>query len=92
MAEYERLITSCKNFGIDAYIIDPAETKKKFPLIDENAFLAAIHSPADGTIDPAMLVNALTKSAEKNGCKVISFIFLFHIIISLHKYYSLEYL
>lgn len=90
MAEYERLITSCKNFGIDAYMIDPAETKEKFPLIDENAFLAAIHSPADGTIDPAMLINALTKSAEKNGCKVISFLFLFH--ISLHKYYLLGYL
>ncbi|XP_011259661.2 sarcosine dehydrogenase, mitochondrial [Camponotus floridanus] len=71
VAEYERLVTSCKNFGIDAYLIDPAETKKKFPLLDENAFLAAIYSPADGTIDPAMLINALTKSAEKNGCKII---------------------
>lgn len=73
MTEYERLVTNCKNFGIDAYLIDPAETKKKFPLLDENAFLAAIYSPADGTIDPAMLINALTKSAEKNGCKVIHF-------------------
>ncbi|XP_072748351.1 sarcosine dehydrogenase, mitochondrial-like isoform X2 [Anoplolepis gracilipes] len=71
VTEYEILITGCKNFGIDAYMIDPAETKEKFPLIDENAFLAAIYSPGDGTIDPAMLVNALTKSAEKNGCKII---------------------
>lgn len=69
------MITSCKTFGINAYIIDPAEAKKKFPLVDDSAFLAAIYSPADGTIDPAMLVNALTKSAEKHGCKVLSFIF-----------------
>lgn len=61
-------------------MIDPTETKEKFPLIDENAFLAAIHSPADGTIDPVMLVNALTKSAEKNGCKVISFVSFFSFI------------
>ncbi|XP_020288905.1 sarcosine dehydrogenase, mitochondrial [Pseudomyrmex gracilis] len=71
IAEYERLVTVCKNFGIDAYMIDPAETKKKFPLLDESAFAAAIYSPADGTIDPAMLVNALTKSATSNGCKII---------------------
>ncbi|XP_011689604.1 PREDICTED: sarcosine dehydrogenase, mitochondrial [Wasmannia auropunctata] len=71
VADYERLITSCKNFDIEAYMIDPVEATEKFPLLDKNAFQAAIYSPADGTIDPAMLVNALTKSAEKNGCKVI---------------------
>lgn len=64
------MVTVCKNFGIDAHMIDPTETKKKFPLLDESAFAAAIYSPADGTIDPAMLVNALTKSATSNGCKV----------------------
>lgn len=78
MAEFERLLTVRKNFDIDASLIDSAEAKKKFPLIDESVFLAAIHSPADGTIDPAMLVNALTKSAEKNGCKVHSLIISFH--------------
>lgn len=75
VAEYERLITASKNFDIDAHIIDPAEAKKKFPLLDENAFVAAVHCPADGTIDPAMLVNALTKSARRNGCKVFSSFF-----------------
>lgn len=54
-------------------MIDPVETKEKFPLLDKNAFQAAIYSPMDGTIDPAMLVNALTKSAERNGCKVLAF-------------------
>ncbi|XP_011352418.2 sarcosine dehydrogenase, mitochondrial isoform X2 [Ooceraea biroi] len=71
VVEYERLMTACKNFGIDARIITPSETKEKFPLINDGTFLAAIHSPADGTIDPAMMVNALTKSAEKKGCKII---------------------
>lgn len=78
MADYERLITSCKNFDIEAYMIDPVEATEKFPLLDKNAFQAAIYSPADGTIDPAMLVNALTKSAEKNGCKVRPIHFLHH--------------
>lgn len=98
MAEYERLVTGCKNYGIDAYLLDPTETKKLFPLINEKAFLAAIHSPADGTIDPAMLINALTKSAKKNGCKVI-FISLFYMnqlvyinIIKLNILYRIKYL
>lgn len=70
MAEYERLVTLCQNFGIDAYIINPSEAKEKFPLVDSNAFLGAVYSSADGTIDPAMLINALTKSAERHGSKV----------------------
>lgn len=65
-------------------MIDSAEATEKFPLLDKNGFQAAIYSPADGTIDPAMLVNALTKSAEKNGCKVfLSIIFI--IMISLYN-------
>lgn len=59
-------------------MFDPVEATEKFPLLDKNAFQAAIYTPEDGTIDPAMLVNALTKSAEKNGCKVRLFIFFNH--------------
>lgn len=72
VTEYERLITGCKSFGIDAYMLEPAEAKKKFPLVDDKAFAAAVHCPSDGTIDPVMMVNALTKSATRNGCKVTS--------------------
>lgn len=61
-------------------MIDPVEAKEKFPLIDKNAFQAAMYCPADGTIDPAMLVNALKKLAEKNGCKVFLSIFFIAII------------
>ncbi|XP_014477949.1 PREDICTED: sarcosine dehydrogenase, mitochondrial isoform X2 [Dinoponera quadriceps] len=71
VAEYERLVTGCKSFGINAYMVDPVEAKKKFPLVDDKAFAAAVYCPSDGTIDPVMMVNALTKSAQRNGCKVI---------------------
>jgi len=87
IVEYERLVTGCKNFGIDSYIIDPAEAKNKFPFLDQNAFVAAVYTPADGVIDPAMLVNALTKSAERNGCKVYFHQFFYYI-----QYYPSTYL
>ncbi|CAG5097335.1 Similar to SARDH: Sarcosine dehydrogenase [Cotesia congregata] len=47
------------------------ETKKLYPFIDEKSFTGAIYSPQDGTIDPSILVDALTKSAKSLGSKVI---------------------
>ena len=71
MDEYKRLSTVGKAFGIESYIISPQETKKLFPLLDENSFQGALYSPSDGNIDPAMMVNALMQSAKANGAKVI---------------------
>lgn len=39
------------------------ETLKLFPILNGNAFIAALHSPGDGIIDPTQLCNALTKLA-----------------------------
>lgn len=71
MAEYRRLVTTCKAFNIDAHIISPNEAKAKFPLLDEKAFQGAIYSPKDGSVDPAMLINSLTKVSKDHGCKII---------------------
>ncbi|KAK2582795.1 hypothetical protein KPH14_005056 [Odynerus spinipes] len=71
MAEYKRLITACKAFDIDAHIISPDEAKAIFPLLDEKVFQAAIYSPKDGTVDPAMLINSLRKVSKNHGCKII---------------------
>lgn len=51
-------------------MISPKEAKDLFPLLDENAFTGALYSPGDGTVDPAMLVSALTKYAKQNGANV----------------------
>lgn len=85
MAEYERLVTGCKSLDINAYMVDPAEAKKKFPLVDDKAFVAAVYCPSDGTIDPVMMVNALSKSAERNGCKVLPSITIFSHHTLLHR-------
>ncbi|XP_066595213.1 sarcosine dehydrogenase, mitochondrial [Prorops nasuta] len=70
MAEYERLVTAGKAFDIDTKIISNTEAKKLFPLLNENAFAGALYAPKDGAVDPAMLINALTKSAKNHGCKI----------------------
>lgn len=71
MAEYKRLVTACKAFGIHAHIIPPNEAKAIFPLLDEKVFQGAIYSSRDGTVDPAMLINSLSKIAKNYGCKVL---------------------
>lgn len=46
-------------------MLNAAETQNIFPLLNPNSFIAALHSPGDGTVDPTLLCNALTKLAMK---------------------------
>ncbi|XP_014608110.1 PREDICTED: sarcosine dehydrogenase, mitochondrial isoform X1 [Polistes canadensis] len=71
MAEYKRLVTTSKAFGIDANIIPPDEAKAIFPLLDEHIFQGAVYCTRDGTVDPAMLINSLSKVAKNYGSKII---------------------
>ncbi|KAI4486854.1 hypothetical protein M0802_012274 [Mischocyttarus mexicanus] len=71
MAEYKRLVTTGKAFGIDANIISPNEAKTIFPLLDEQIFQGAVYCKKDGTVDPAMLINSLLKIAKNYGSKII---------------------
>ncbi|XP_076233334.1 sarcosine dehydrogenase, mitochondrial-like [Calliopsis andreniformis] len=71
LAEYKRLITASKAFGIKADLVSPGEAKKLFPLLDETTFQGAVYCSEDGDIDPTMLINALVKSAKNNNCQVI---------------------
>ncbi|XP_066993512.2 sarcosine dehydrogenase, mitochondrial isoform X2 [Anabrus simplex] len=69
--EYRRLATVGRSFGVDSSILTPEETKKVFPLLDENVIHGSLYCPGDGVVDPAMLCTALTRSATQAGAKVI---------------------
>lgn len=71
MDEYRRLATIGNAMGIENHLLTPEESKKIFPLLNAESFYGALYSPGDGIVDPAMLVNSLTKSAKANGGKVI---------------------
>lgn len=71
MNEYKRLASLGSAYGIESHILTPPETKKYFPLLNENAFTGALYAPGDGVIDPAMLCAALTKAGTSNGGRVI---------------------
>lgn len=76
-----RLHVIGQGFGIESSVVTASEAQKIFPLLNANAFTAALYSPGDGSIDPTLLCNALTKLAtrinpkshtlEHSGVKVI---------------------
>lgn len=68
--EYRRLSTFGKAVGIENRILSPIETQEIFPHLNPKSFIGALHSPGDGTVDPAMLCTALTRAATKNGAQV----------------------
>ncbi|XP_058806146.1 sarcosine dehydrogenase, mitochondrial [Phymastichus coffea] len=70
MQEYRRLVDMGKVFGLDARLLTAREAKEIFPLLDEKALVGGIYSPRDGTMDPAMMVAALTKCAKSRGAQV----------------------
>ena len=70
MDEYRRLATIGRSFQIDARIVDPAEAHAIFPLLNPEVIVGGLYNPMDGCIDPTSFVNALIRSAKKNGGKV----------------------
>lgn len=71
MDEYKRLVTTGRAFGIEAHLITPEEVQKLMPIIDKNVIVGGMYTPGDGSVDPAMWMSALTRSAKSNGAQVL---------------------
>ena len=57
-------------FGIESELLSPAETCRRWPLIECDTLYGALHSPTDGTIDPTAYCLALTRAAPSRGAQV----------------------
>mmetsp|Transcript_78243 Transcript_78243/g.171538 ORF Transcript_78243/g.171538 Transcript_78243/m.171538 type:complete len:911 (-) Transcript_78243:312-3044(-) len=69
--EYKRLSTMGEYFGVDSQVLSPAETKDLYPIINVDDIYGSMYSPTDGTIDPAGVVNAYKRAAEKLGSRFV---------------------
>ncbi|KAL1499137.1 hypothetical protein AB1Y20_013648 [Prymnesium parvum] len=67
LAEYSRLAQTGAFYGIEARVLSPAEAKAVHPLLRVDDVYGALHSPSDGTLDPAGLVGAYAKAAAAAG-------------------------
>lgn len=67
---YKHFIGMAKGMGVDFELLDPAECKRRHPLIETHELLGALWDPLDGDIDPAQLTQALARRARKAGAEV----------------------
>ncbi|MCB1420413.1 MAG: FAD-dependent oxidoreductase [Zhengella sp.] len=69
MAELKRKVASGKAFGTRVSMIGPAETKEKFPLLEESVVQGAMWDPDAGLVTPRSqtVVGKLVDQAEATG-------------------------
>uniref|UniRef100_A0A8C5FI04 Sarcosine dehydrogenase n=1 Tax=Gadus morhua TaxID=8049 RepID=A0A8C5FI04_GADMO len=69
--EYKRLMSLGKVYGIESYVLSPAETKDLYPLMNVDDLYGTLYVPKDGTMDPAGTCTTLTRAASARGATVI---------------------
>ncbi len=71
LTEIARMISLGKVFGIEARMVDPAEAKSLYPLLDKNMVLGGGYIPGDGQTNPIDTTMALAKAARLAGVQII---------------------
>lgn len=67
LAEYERLAEHGKYYDINSRVLSPKEILDVYPILGVDDVYGGMHSPTDGTIDAAGIVEAYKKAATKRG-------------------------
>ncbi|WP_413718549.1 GcvT family protein [Silicimonas sp. MF1-12-2] len=73
MQEFERAAGMGRYQGMPIEILDPAETKNRYPFLETHDLRGSLYDPNDGDIDPAQLTQALAKGARDLGAKILRF-------------------
>uniref|UniRef100_A0A673MTK0 Sarcosine dehydrogenase, mitochondrial n=1 Tax=Sinocyclocheilus rhinocerous TaxID=307959 RepID=A0A673MTK0_9TELE len=60
-----------KAYGIESYVLSPAETKDLYPLMNVKDLYGTLYVPKDGTMDPAGTCTTLSRAATARGATVI---------------------
>ena len=68
--EFRRLATTAKSFGMDMHLLDPAEVKKMWPLMEVSDLVGASWLPTDGQASPSDITQSLAKGARMYGAKL----------------------
>ena len=65
-------------YGVESYVLSPAESKELYPLMNIDDLYGTMYSPGDGTIDPSSWTASLSKGATMRGAKVINCVFFLY--------------
>ncbi len=67
LEEIRRKVDSAKNWGIDAYLVSPAEIKKLVPFINEEILVGGFYTPETGVCDSLQFGTLCREKAEEMG-------------------------
>uniref|UniRef100_A0A8B9GLS6 Sarcosine dehydrogenase, mitochondrial n=1 Tax=Astyanax mexicanus TaxID=7994 RepID=A0A8B9GLS6_ASTMX len=70
--EYKRLMSLGKVYGIESYVLSPAETKDLYPLMNVKDLYGTLYVPKDGTMDPAGTCTTLSRAATARGATCLA--------------------
>ena len=76
--ELKRNASMAKIFDLQVDVITPEEVKERYPLVNTEDVLGAVHIPSDGKANPVDVTQALAKGARSGGaliredCKVLA--------------------
>ncbi len=59
--------------GMDIEVLDPQETRARYPFLETHDLAGSLYDPNDGDIDPAQLTQALARGARERGATILRF-------------------
>ncbi|OMH31500.1 FAD-dependent oxidoreductase [Tersicoccus sp. Bi-70] len=71
LAELHRKHGWGRSWGVDATLVDPIEAGRRFPLLDADRVLGALHIPSDGLASAVRAVDALIARAGARGVRFV---------------------
>ncbi|MEM9141125.1 MAG: FAD-dependent oxidoreductase, partial [Pseudomonadota bacterium] len=71
MDEYMLYASTAETVGINLEWLDPAEIKRRWPLVRTEDLKGAIYHPDDGYINPADVTQAMAKGARQHGAEIV---------------------
>lgn len=69
--ELQRVYTQGKSYGFDIHLVDPAEAKRIFPLLNTDGVYGATWTPTDGYVDPSQLTFSFAAGARAAGVRIV---------------------
>ena len=73
MQEFQRARGMGLYQGMAIEVLDPDETRARYPFLETHDLEGSLYDPNDGDIDPAQLTQALAKGARAAGATILRF-------------------
>jgi 4-methylaminobutanoate oxidase (formaldehyde-forming) len=70
LEELRRGASMGKMFGLQIDLLEPAQIKERWPLLEVGDIVGGVHLPKDGQTNPIDTANALAKGAKMRGARI----------------------